>query len=952
MKIIQHMYIIIFSVIAYLAVPDLADCALMDQWTFNQAHLKGKKFTNSARPEYSKKSRQFDASVVGSIHFTEKIPALKFEGSNYLMVDETVLPADLPHTGLTVEVWVTIDSETTDGGIVGYYTSDDSGGYGWRLGYESSYFTFTVSTGDMLTSIKSASPFIKGTWYHVAGIFDGTSVKLFVDGMMAASAAAPHDEIRYRDSSYMIGAYRDRNINRSLQGCLHRISVYDTALTDEEVYISYVNAGPVLSPEADVYPDTPGISFGPFFVFSEPGSAVIRWETKVAVPSVLLYGETDVNEHLIEDSTPKKNHIIELSGLLHNTVYKYAIITNVNGEDVLSNIYLCDTFFNYNRPQIPEQRSPYSRKQTDNYKELAKKILSETGVDQGLCLDIGCGDGNLAYELAKTSTMKIIGVDTDPSVVAGARKKLREAGVYGSHVTVHCVDSLAELPFRTHTFNLIVSRAVLDGNLEPDSFENYLEFLRPGRGVAYINRTSAAVRQLPVSRAGVWTHQYGGPHNASFGGESLSGATGTDTMDVQWLARPGPRAMVDRNSRVPAPLSVNGYLFTQGLNRIIAQDTYNGTILWSLEIPNSIRMNMPRDASNWCADSESVFMAVHDRCWVIDTARGWLLDTFEPVPGPRGDWDYQWGYIAQSGNNIFGSSVKPGSSYSGFWSSLNWYDRHTAGYKGQHGYGTGKVCSDNIFALDKKNGQKQWSYVNGVIINTTITIGDGLVYFVECRHPKVLSSETRQISMSELWEDQYLVALDQQTGIIAWERQIRLSHDIPVIFLAYGEGILLLVTSVDSKEAYDLYTYEARSGEKRWNQSHPWKNDNHSGHMQHPVIVNGRVFLEPFGYDLQSGDVLTENIGLHEGCATYAATTNALLYRGKNRQIALWDFENNKVTVWPRFRPGCWLTTIAADGLILSPEGGGGCSCGSWMETSVAFTPIRAFRMRKTGNMY
>ena len=942
---------VIFSVVVYLAAADFADCALMDQWTFNQAQLKGKKFTNSARPEYSKNSRRFDASVAGNIRFSEIIPVLKLEGSNYLIVDETVSPADLPHTGLTVEAWVTVDSETSDGGIVGYYTSDNTGGYGWRLGYDSSYFTFSVSTGDMPTSIKSYTPFDKGTWYHVAGIFDGKSVKLFVDGVLAATAVAPQDQIRYRDSSYMIGAYRDRNIIRSLQGSLNRINIHDTALTGDEVYISYVNAGPVLSPEVGVYPDKRGISFGPFLVFNEPGSAVVRWETMTAVPSILLYGEADVNERLIEDATPKKNHVIELPGLLHNTVYKYAIITNVNGEDILSNIYLCDTFFNYNRPRISEQRSPYGRKQTGHYSELAKKILSETGVDQGLCLDIGCGDANLAYELTKSGNLKVIGVDTDPSVVADARKKLREAGVYGSHVSVHCVDSLAELPFRRNTFNLIVSRTALDGGLKPDdSFGNCLELLRPGKGVAYISITSAAIRVLPVSGAGVWTHQYGGPHNASFGGESLSGATGTDEMDVQWLARPGPRAMVDRNSRVPAPLSVNGSLFTQGLNRIIAQDTYNGSILWSLEIPNSIRMNMPRDASNWCADSESVFMAVRDRCWIIDTSRGWLLDTFEPVPGPRGDWNYHWGYIAQSENNIFGSSVRSGSSYSGFWSSMNWYDRHTTGYKDQHGYGTGKVCSDNIFALDKKSGQKQWSYVNGVIINTTITLGGGLVYFVECRHPKVLSSDSRQISMSELWEDQYLVALDQQTGIIAWERQIRLSNDIPVIFLAYGEGTLLLVTSVDSKEAYDLYTFDARSGEKRWNQSHPWKSDNHSGHMQHPVIVSGKVFLEPYGYDLQSGEVLTENVGLHEGCATYAATTNALLYRGKDRQIALWDFENNNVTVWPRFRPGCWLTTIAADGLILSPEGGGGCSCGSWMETSVAFTPKRAFRMRNSGN--
>ncbi|MFT4559734.1 MAG: hypothetical protein ACI92S_005127, partial [Planctomycetaceae bacterium] len=26
-------------------------------------------------------------------------------------------------------------------------------------------------------------------------------------------------------------------------------------------------------------------------------------------------------------------------------------------------------------------------------------------------------------------------------------------------------------------------------------------------------------------------------------------------------------------------------------------------------------------------------------------------------------------------------------------------------------------------------------------------------------------------------------------------------------------------------------------------------------------------------------------------------------------------------------------------GMLLAPEGGGGCSCGSWMETSIGFMP-------------
>ena len=49
-----------------------------------------------------------------------------------------------------------------------------------------------------------------------------------------------------------------------------------------------------------------------------------------------------------------------------------------------------------------------------------------------------------------------------------------------------------------------------------------------------------------------------------------------------------------------------------------------------------------------------------------------------------------------------------------------------------------------------------------------------------------------------------------------------------------------------------------------------------------------------------------------------------------------------KATSWKRLRPDCWLSTIPAAGMVLSPEGGGGCSCGGWSETSVGFMPKRS----------
>ena len=81
-------------------------------------------------------------------------------------------------------------------------------------------------------------------------------------------------------------------------------------------------------------------------------------------------------------------------------------------------------------------------------------------------------------------------------------------------------------------------------------------------------------------------------------------------------------------------------------------------------------------------------------------------------------------------------------------------------------------------------------------------------------------------------------------------------------------------------------------------------------------------------------------------CATWAGSKNLLLYRGAAGRIQyggnlnLWNPATSTSTGWTRLRTSCWISAIPADGMILNKEGGGGCSCGAWMETSVGFAPL------------
>lgn len=715
-------------------------------------------------------------------------------------------------------------------------------------------------------------------------------------------------------------------------------------------------------PEGKQLPKAAELMIRPYVQYHVPGEATVAWRTTVPSPTILEYGSGDGERIRRVDAAPKTEHALEIKNLERNTVYLYSVTTENDGKATTSVDYSFDTTFNYTVVPIPDEVNPYGDDATSAmYAKAAEQIIQETGITAGYCLVYGSGRGQLAFEIAKRSRLIVQGVDDDPKAIAEGRRILRDAGLYGDRVTLVSADTLDQLPFTANYANLVVSDRALVERQIPGTPLEVLRVLRPGGGVAYLGRPNSASSGVapealrewlgvagdrfavtkdsnglwaksvaaPLPNIGAWSHQYGDAANTANSGDTLRGAGKTTEMRVQWLGRPGADFGVDRNPRMPAPLAINGRLFHQGLNRMCGLDAYNGAMLWMLEVPGLRRVNIPRDGSNWCADPDRIFVAIEGAMWAVDAATG-NLDQLYALPGGDAVNAHEWGIVMQEDNRIFGSTVKPGSIYTTYWGGPAWYDS-TAGA------GTFKVCSDSLFSYKKGAAQADWIYRKGMIINATVTMAEGTIYFVESRHPKVMASETGRIEADELWLEQYLVALDADTGKMIWEQAIDTEDGVVVFYLTYTNDTLLITSSLRGK--YHLYAYAADGGEPKWHKSHKWANDNHGAHMIHPAIARGIAFLEPFGYDVATGEIVRDDMGLREGCATVVATTDALIYRGTERRIAMWDIETGKVTSWMNLRPSCWLSVVPAGGMILAPEGGGGCSCGNWIETSLGFLP-------------
>ena len=947
---------------------------LVSRWVFQSNNTAGRKIPNLAEG--------MDATLIGKPIWERVLDweALVFDGSeNSVLVTMDLQAKDLPVETVTAEAWVKVDAGLSWGGLIG--ALQDNGAYekGWLLGYMDNYFSFAVNgaTGpDKLMYLKANKPFELGSWAHVAGVYDGESTKLFMNGELVAESKEQQGAIQYPPTAFLeIGAYHDQDEHYRLQGAMREARLYHRALSQEEIQ-KHAAIYPFPVVEREVFG---ALAAGPWIQWESTTSARVSWETAEEIPSeITLTAENDV-ERVFQISTPLKKHSIVVDGLGRNRVYEFQILAEYQDQKpIRCEVLELDTFFNFSHSKIDPAKQPESWKTGNsvsegggvNWKKKIETVLGASQSTKGVALQWGLSQpaGRLAYEMAQRSDYQVIVIDSNIQSVRTARRDLIQAGVYGSRVAVHYVPEGSVPNFVGLFANVIYSGQEQDDQPFPVNLETAFAYLKPEGGKIVFDIDSKnrdvwerdwnapwklASTQYPrpypgswnptpaedpthfeyqrgsLHGAGVWSHQYGDATGSAFAGETLSGAKGADELEIQWMGRPGPRAQPDRNGRKPAPLSFNGRLFVQGLQRIIALDAYNGSVLWTWELPRLGRFNMPRDSGNWSANSDSVFAAIDHEVWRFDAATGALVHRYATPEGKRADWDYDWGYLAAEENQILGSRIKRGSTFKEFWggSGAGWYDATS-------GPVTEKVSGESVYAMDLETGEVRWERDRGWALHSGIAFGEDEIYIAEMRHPKVLGLETSRVGIPEMWEDLWLVALNRQTGEELWEKKIETPPGQVAFTVAYAEGSV--VVNASGEGSYYARTFAAESGELLWEKAVKWPQNHHGGHMARPAIVNGVVYIRPAALDLATGKEL-EIAMPGGGCGTYAASSNALFFRSGN--VTVWDRDAGKTTSWERLRPDCWLSSIPAAGLLLSPEAGGGCSCGSWMETSVAFVP-------------
>jgi len=698
------------------------------------------------------------------------------------------------------------------------------------------------------------------------------------------------------------------------------------------------------------------------------------------------------------------------------------------------------------KPEI--KANPYPNDSlTETYKAAVGKILAESGVEKGYALVLDCGQGRLAYELAKRTELKIVGLEKDPGKLAAARKNLEAAGLLGKRVVVEPWD-LKSLP--DYFANLIVSDGMLTTGRTTGTTEEGLRILRPWGGAACLSfhRDGEVVWRKfvrgPLEGAGAWTQQYSDPQNTACSGDELV----YGPLGVLWFGEPGPLGMIERHACAQSPVSMDGQLFMQGEELIMAVDAFNGTLLWKREIPGAVRVKIKADSGNLTVTEDGLYVAAHDKCYRLDPETGETMREYKIPPSSDGS-PRRWGYISVVDNILYGSAAKAMDEdygailkrfvVNGKWKNIEDVpEEHRDSYEyskrlypdikdlrmaaQRSGYMYRSMTSfarggeflqknavtdnlmvnDKIFAMDTETGELLWKRSGKKIANITITLGDGKIFYAdsgisegqrnralkrrrrlkktgvykeregvleELREKKKFKAQNEYLISSleaELFKEEFpegsltyddadvrnVFALDAVTGEKIWRRPVDLTGCCgDKMGAAYCGGLLLFFGNHGNHDAWRfregglkwrrITALSAEKGDMVWSRA--------LNYRTRPVIVGDKIILEPRACDLHTGEIVMrdhpitgeevpwEFLRPGHTCGITAASAKGLFYR--SACTAFYDLEqDNGVTIFGAYRPGCAISTIPASGLLLSQEAAAGCTCSYPVRCSLAMT--------------
>ena len=556
--------------------------------------------------------------------------------------------------------------------------------------------------------------------------------------------------------------------------------------------------------------------------------------------------------------------------------------------------------------------------------DQAHEMLASAGLNGGLVVHAGCGDGTLTAALHADGKNMVHGLATDAEDVRKAREHFRTLGIHGA-VSVDLWDGKT-LPYADEIVNLVVA----SGEWKVANEE--LERVLAPRGVAVFLDKRQAKRDTftkPVPQeTDDWTH---------FAYDASGNAVGHDRVvapprRVRWIGGPRHARSHEHTPTINALVSCGGRIFyiidespTGALLEsptwhIAARDAYNGAVLWKRPFapwfPHIV---------NWGAHPPSIqrrLVAAGDRVYVtlglhapvsaVDAATGRTLKTYEGTDGAE-EIAYHEGVLLLALRNV--TNRREGELRK--WAKLAkqddspLYERETAEPLLKEFRDAENKAGKRILALDAETGRVLWKKegadAGGLRAMSLRATGQRVIY----------------------QKNSLLFCLELKTGRTLWSLQAPPLRTLSGSHIICADGKTVKALSADSgkvlwarpstlcsvRDAFvvgkSLWTggfkpFQGRTSGKR-------------GPVWGPYFATER--------DLATGEVLKrvepENPSHHHRCWPNKATDRYIL--AGRRGVEFIDLESGDHLWHSWVRGVCRYGVMPANGLLYAPPHACGC---------------------------
>ena len=556
----------------------------------------------------------------------------------------------------------------------------------------------------------------------------------------------------------------------------------------------------------------------------------------------------------------------------------------------------------------------------------AKSILDASGVQGGLVVHLGCGDGRLTAALRATDSYTVHGLDADESNVAAARRHVESLGLYGP-VSVDLLRG-NRLPYTDNMVNLLV---VSEPGDVPTS--ELMRVLCPG-GVALTKKGKRIVKPWP-DEIDEWTHFHHDPQGTMVGHDQTTGPP----RRIQWMAGPKWLRNHDFMSSLHAMVTSGGrvfYVIDEGLRNhiflparwtLVARDAFNGTILWKKPLadwhPNiwPLKSGPGHYPRKLVAVGDRVYVAagLTDPVVALDAATGKTLTTY------KGTKPTQEIVLADGVLYLLVDPKRPPVNFTAEATSYKEIGRANSNWA----WST-EDPERTIMAVEARSGNVLWEHT-AKVAPLTLTVGGGKVFY---------------------HNGQGLVAVERGLGTPQWVTEGPSVDNVVTggsLRLVFADGVVLFATGTK------LTAFSAADGAQLWNGT-LMKTSHHC--PEDLFVIGDVIWSVNTGKPQENGthfktmnlrtgeverDFVAENLPgfpMHPRCYPSKATTKFIMTNGMGTEF--YRVGGDKVDINNAVRGSCIYGIMPANGLLYKPPDTCACYYQSKLEFLCALAPEKS----------